>query len=168
MVVSHAGSGLEPGFHTIELDDRVNIKAVVIFTSPGRNLCKSCIHQQFFTTDADVGKGETFTLIGGIRKQRTGPHIEVDDDTQILHLHELSSTGFASMIELCAGIGAAGKGFEYCGTQTQVYVDSNHAFASWLRRKTDKPVVEGDITDPRVMVERPIVHSHFRIWCLQV
>eukprot|EP00438_Fugacium_kawagutii_P001531 Skav207809 [mRNA] locus=scaffold381:274142:276343:+ [translate_table: standard] len=158
MVAFSNGIGLEYQLKSLTSLSRTSVKATVIFCSPGRHLCKTYIHQQFFTTNAELSPGELFTIVGGIVHQKTGPHLEVDQDSHVLHLKEHSTAGLSSSIEVCAGLGAAGRGFECAGTETKVYAEINPKYAEWLRQQTRVPVIQGNIADHHVMAK---IHEVF-------
>eukprot|EP00438_Fugacium_kawagutii_P015087 Skav214578 [mRNA] locus=scaffold57:195327:199849:+ [translate_table: standard] len=58
-------------------------------------------------------------------------------------------TDFRRCIEACAGIAAVTQGYQACGIRTDVHVEENYMFATWLN-KHGKPVIQGDISDSQV------------------
>ena len=144
---------LEPSVPLVDDGTIVNIVVNSQFTSPGFSVVKTCIHQDLVYTDLKLKQGGKITLFG-VRKQTFSGRSWLlrTAETLVMEHSPIDVTNFKESIELCTGIGAVTTGYEQCGVQTTTCNEQNHVFAEWLRKR-GKRVVEGDISDPKVIAK---------------
>ena len=139
--------GLEDKFESLANGSILTLKADIIVLCPGATICKSVIYGQTFITDVKVDLSQQTASFINVRLERIGGKVWLlsTDDTITIQRPQLTLDGLANIVEACSGIGAVGQGFKTCGANTIAFCDYNAKFCEWLERRTDKPVIQGNI-----------------------
>ena len=139
--------GLEDKFESLANGSILTLKADIIILCPGATICKSVIYGQTFITDVKVDLSQQTASFINVRLERIGGKVWLlsTNDTITIQRPQLTLDGLANIVEACSGIGAVGQGFKTCGANTIAFCDYNAKFCEWLERRTDKPVIQGNI-----------------------
>ena len=131
----------------------VNLVVSAVFTTPGFSSIRTSIHHEVEYTDVKLSSTGVVTMFGLQKKTISGKvWVLRTEDTMILEHPAIDVAKFSESTEICTGIGAVTTGYEKCGVSTTSFNEQNQVFADWLRKR-GKHVIEGDISDPKVVAK---------------
>lgn len=146
---------LEERFPNIASGSRTNLVADLVSYVPGAHVCRTAIHKQIFHCDWYIKpqKGR-FTVLNAIVVKTHGKFwVQCDGKSKVIEHDQQGVVTPIQAIEVCAGIGAMGKGMQSCKVSTQCYVEYNPKFSEWLRDHGHLGVVEGNIAHTQVVIQ---------------
>ena len=141
--------GLEDVFDTLADGTIITVKADILIQCPGATMCKSAIYGQNFITDVQLETSQQTASLINVKLARIGGRFWLlsTNETSTIQRPPLTLEGVANIVEACAGIGAVGQGFKECGSDTIAFCDYNKKFCEWLERRTEVPVIHGNIAN---------------------
>lgn len=146
---------LEERFTNIASGSRTNLVADLVSYVPGAHVCRTAIHKQIFHCDWYIKpqKGR-FTVLNAIVVKTHGKFwVQCDGKSKVIEHDQQGVVTPIQAIEVCAGIGAMGKGMQSCKVSTQCYVEYSPKFSEWLRDHGHLGVVEGNIAHTQVVIQ---------------
>ena len=146
---------LEEWFSNVASGVRINVVAELVTYCPGAHVCRTMVYKQFFHCDWYIkpAKGR-FTVLGAVLIKTQGKFwIQCDGQSKLIEHDRREIAAPVKAVEVCAGIGAMGKGLSSSGVRTECYVEYNPRFCQWLRDHGHKGVIEGNIAHPKVVIQ---------------
>lgn len=160
------GFRLEPNLDELPDGATVDAKVNIQMRCPGATVCS--MSRYVFLTDILVPVGATqITILGAQLRRHQGRYWFChNDQTRCFIPNQPSIDAFQSVVETCAGLGAACEGYKHTGSNTVAYVEQNGRYAEFLRQHREGAVIHGDVTHANThagvmqhLIDRQ-VHSH--------
>ena len=109
------------------LQDDGGIVSVVVDISiicPGANMCQTTCYKLHVTTDVQLTKDMSRVTLFHVKiHHRNGRIWLLATDDTIVRAHESPCLAdIANVVELCAGIGAINKGYQFCGGKAMCFL----------------------------------------------
>eukprot|EP00438_Fugacium_kawagutii_P015306 Skav221895 [mRNA] locus=scaffold1395:702164:704056:+ [translate_table: standard] len=142
----------EPHFRECFDGQTISIRATLIAKGATKVFFKTDIFGQPFFADAGhFSDIERYNLLGVTIHRRQGVFwIDYPSSATIIS-RPVPSLDSLTVVETCAGLGAMGHGYTFCGAETVAYNELNPRYAQCLRNQFAKPVITGDMNDTQVL-----------------
>eukprot|EP00435_Cladocopium_sp_Y103_P073041 s162_g42.t1 len=142
---------MDPFVRATSSGSRFHVVAHVLGHQDGHLLCRGLSPDQHFeVADApplDVGLFTFYDLL----KSEDPTVCRFDKDTEALPHHPKGKFETLKVLDLCSGIGGFSIGSQVLGLQTMAFVERNHLACSALHANFDCPIIQGDISDVKVI-----------------
>eukprot|EP00438_Fugacium_kawagutii_P004921 Skav217260 [mRNA] locus=scaffold47:1180518:1185328:+ [translate_table: standard] len=152
---SSLGDLLDPNLNRCKDGDRVSLQAVIHFRCPGATVCSSRTSGTMFMTDIALpSKSQIISIMDAVVTHLNGKiWIQADQHTRWFHPNRQDVNAFDNIIEACAGIGIACKGYEATGSSVCATIEKNPRYAEYLRQHGNTNVIEGDVSSLRTIAD---------------
>lgn len=144
---------VEPDF-TID-GNIVSAVVDVSFFCPGANLCHSVCYKHPIITDVHLAKDMKRVTLFHVKIQRLNGRVWLlnTPTTRVVAHGTPNISDVSNVVELCSGIGAVSKGYQWCGGKTICFCDHNEHYCNWIKERLNTHVVCGDISSEDTIAE---------------